>query len=354
MRRRPGRSQQARFPGCRGWRWGVGTEPVVGRRVRVNCTAWFSCLPCGDLPGSPGHCAVRRATGRPLGGGSASATRRPSCGPGSARSPGLGLPLARRSLPLPRPGPRGSRRPHGLGGRGGPLPPTPVQGRPRPPPDPAPPGVPPIRPAARLRHRPAGWIWFQPSLAGLTCAVRECCGGREVPRSRAHLAAWDVEGAASPEEQRVLERKLKKERKKEARRRLQEAGVSVDQSPAARRSGAALALDYLCSWAQQHKNWRFQKTRQTWLLLHMYDRDQVPDEHFSTLLAYLEGLRGRARELTVQKAEVLMRELDEAGADAGAPLPGRTQRVRQVCEPRNQGAVGKQSPRDCVTWAALS
>ncbi|XP_061064006.1 uncharacterized protein C7orf50 homolog isoform X2 [Eubalaena glacialis] len=64
----------------------------------------------------------------------------------------------------------------------------------------------------------------------------------------------------------------------------------------------------------------------------MYDRDQVPDEHFSTLLAYLEGLRGRARELTVQKAEVLMRELDEAGAGADAPLPGRTQRVRQVLQ----------------------
>ncbi|XP_067561377.1 uncharacterized protein C7orf50 homolog isoform X1 [Pseudorca crassidens] len=139
-------------------------------------------------------------------------------------------------------------------------------------------------------------------------------------------------GAASPEEQRVLERKLKKERKKEARRRLQEAGISVAQSPAARRSGAALALDYLCSWAQQHENWRFQKTRQTWLLLHMYDRDQVPDEHFSTLLAYLEGLRGQARELTVRKAEVLMRELDEAGASADAPLPGRTQRVRQVLQ----------------------
>ena len=207
MRRRPGRSQQARFPGCRGWRWGVGTEPVVGRRVRVNCTAWFSGLPCGDLPGSPGHCAVRRATGRPLGGGSASATRRPSCGPGSARSPGLGLPLARRSLPLPlslpRPGPRGSRRPQGLGGRGSPRPPTPVQGRPRPPLDPAPPGVPPTRPAARLRHRPAGWIWFQPSLAGLTCAVRGCCGGREVPRSRAHLAAWDAEVSAPGRERAV-------------------------------------------------------------------------------------------------------------------------------------------------------
>ncbi|XP_007467145.1 PREDICTED: uncharacterized protein C7orf50 homolog [Lipotes vexillifer] len=135
-------------------------------------------------------------------------------------------------------------------------------------------------------------------------------------------------GATSPEEQRVLERKLKRE----ARRRLRGAGTSVAQSPAARRSGAALALDYLCSWAQQHENWRFQKTRQTWLLLHMYDRDQVPDEHFSTLLAYLEGLRGRARELTVQKAEILMRELDEAGASADAPLPGGTQRARQVLQ----------------------
>ncbi|XP_057604939.1 uncharacterized protein C7orf50 homolog [Hippopotamus amphibius kiboko] len=141
-----------------------------------------------------------------------------------------------------------------------------------------------------------------------------------------------AEGAASPGEQRVLERKLKKERKKEARRRLREAGVAVTQSPAARRSGAARALDYLCSWAQKHENWKFQKTRQTWLLLHMYDRDQVPDEHFSTLLAYLEGLRGQARELTVQKAEALMRELDEAGAGAAALLPGGTQRVRQVLQ----------------------
>lgn len=58
---------------------------------------------------------------------------------------------------------------------------------------------------------------------------------------------------------------------------------------------------------------------------------QVPDELFPTLLAYLEGLRGRARELTVQKAEALVQEVDEAsGAD---PLPpGKTQRIRQVLQ----------------------
>lgn len=58
---------------------------------------------------------------------------------------------------------------------------------------------------------------------------------------------------------------------------------------------------------------------------------QVPDELFSTLLAYLEGLRGRARELTVQKAEALMQKSDEArGADT-LPL-GTIQRVRQVLQ----------------------
>ncbi|XP_070087448.1 protein cholesin isoform X6 [Equus asinus] len=65
----------------------------------------------------------------------------------------------------------------------------------------------------------------------------------------------------------------------------------------------------------------------------MYDSDKVPDKHFSTLLAYLEGLRGRARELTVQKAEALMQELDEAGAASPDPLLlEKTQRLRQVLQ----------------------
>ncbi|XP_047635209.1 uncharacterized protein C7orf50 homolog [Phacochoerus africanus] len=156
---------------------------------------------------------------------------------------------------------------------------------------------------------------------------------REMPPAPAAPAATDeVQGAVSPEEQRVLDRKLKKERKKEARRLLREAGIPAAQSPPARPSGAELALDYLCGWAQKREDWRFQKTRQTWLLVHMYDRDQVSEEHFPTLLAYLEGLQGRARELTVQKAEALMQELDQAGAGAEASLLGKTQRARQVLQ----------------------
>ncbi|XP_049761040.1 uncharacterized protein C7orf50 homolog [Elephas maximus indicus] len=204
----------------------------------------------------------------------------------------------------------------------------------------------------------------------------------------------------SPGEQRTLERKLKKERKKEEKQRLREAGSQpAPQTPATPTpvpSGATLALDYLCSWAQKHQDWKFQKTRQTWLLVNMYDSDkkqlgdpalesrvrqrvpqchwfrssftllglswgrrrnipaawaclhlppllpslsdcmgweQVPDEHFPTLLAYLEGLKGQARELTVQKAEARMQVLDEAGAGNPDPLLlGQVQRVRQVLQ----------------------
>ncbi|XP_069342754.1 protein cholesin isoform X1 [Eulemur rufifrons] len=87
-------------------------------------------------------------------------------------------------------------------------------------------------------------------------------------------AVPDSDPELSPEEKRVLERKRKKERKKEERQRLREAAVTTQNLPA-RHSGAELALAYLCGWAQKHKDWKFQKTRQTWLLLNMYDSDKV-------------------------------------------------------------------------------
>ncbi|XP_058536444.1 uncharacterized protein C7orf50 homolog [Ochotona princeps] len=149
---------------------------------------------------------------------------------------------------------------------------------------------------------------------------------------RAPEAGPDVQDAnptLTPEQKRVLERKLKKERKKEERKRLRAAGQAA-QAPLAQRSGAELALDYLSGWAQKQAGWRFQKTRQTWLLQHMFDQDKVPDKHFPTLLAYLEGLQGRARELTVLKAEALMRELD--AADNIRDSPGKAQRLRQVLQ----------------------
>lgn len=54
----------------------------------------------------------------------------------------------------------------------------------------------------------------------------------------------------SPEERRVLERKLKKERRKEEKKRLREAGIAAAQNTKvqtlpAKPSAAILALEYL-------------------------------------------------------------------------------------------------------------
>ncbi|XP_029432895.1 uncharacterized protein C7orf50 homolog isoform X3 [Rhinatrema bivittatum] len=136
----------------------------------------------------------------------------------------------------------------------------------------------------------------------------------------------------SPEERRVLERKLKKERKKEAKKLMREAGVGGKKEDPKKPSGSELALQYLLSWSERPKHWKFQKTRQTWLLLHMYDREKVPDKYFSILLEYLEGLQGGARELTVQKAEAIMKK-DEDGADSedGALLE-KLERARKILQ----------------------
>lgn len=46
---------------------------------------------------------------------------------------------------------------------------------------------------------------------------------------------------------------------------------------------------HLCSWAENRKEWKFQKTRQTWLLQHMFDSEKVncPKTWVETLFIHL-------------------------------------------------------------------
>ncbi|KAM9125417.1 protein cholesin [Pangshura tecta] len=133
------------------------------------------------------------------------------------------------------------------------------------------------------------------------------------------------------EERRTLERKLKKERKKEEKKLMREAGIAAKKEEPPKTSGAELALEYLTSWSKKRKEWKFQKTRQTWLLLHMYEKEKVPDEYFSILLDYLEGLKGSARDVTMQKAEALMKEYDNSDTE-DPDLLEKCERIRKVLQ----------------------
>ncbi|XP_054698386.1 uncharacterized protein C7orf50 homolog isoform X2 [Grus americana] len=145
------------------------------------------------------------------------------------------------------------------------------------------------------------------------------------------MSATKEEEELTAEERRKLERKLKKERKKKEKQLMREAGISTKKAEPKKQSGSELALAYLTSWSENPDEWKFQKTRQTWLLLHMYDKEKVPDEYFTILLDYLQGLQGGARDITVQKAEAFMKELD--GSDAEDPnLLEKCERIRQVLQ----------------------
>ncbi|XP_048350107.1 uncharacterized protein C7orf50 homolog [Sphaerodactylus townsendi] len=135
----------------------------------------------------------------------------------------------------------------------------------------------------------------------------------------------------TPEEKRTLERKLKKERKKEQKKLMREAGIAAEREEVKKPSGSELALEYLKSWCKNPEAWKFQKTRQTWLLSHMYDEDKVPGKYFSILLRYLEGLQGSARTVTVQKAEALVKEYDASGTEDPGLLEKR-ERIRNVLQ----------------------
>ncbi|XP_045924152.1 uncharacterized protein C7orf50 homolog [Micropterus dolomieu] len=134
----------------------------------------------------------------------------------------------------------------------------------------------------------------------------------------------------SPEEKRVLERKMKKILKKEERKRLKAEGETSEKTETAGPSAPQQALDYLTCWAETRTKWKFQKTRQTWLLQHMFDSEKIPDEKFSLLLEYLEGLRGAAKDTTVQKALALVEESGQAPEDT--VVQQRAHRAKEVIQ----------------------
>ncbi|KAM4025183.1 protein cholesin [Anomaloglossus baeobatrachus] len=137
----------------------------------------------------------------------------------------------------------------------------------------------------------------------------------------------------TPEELRVLQRKLKKERKKEEKRLKREKGSLAEETKVepAKSAGGERALQYLKSWSKKNPDWKFQKIRQTWLLMNMYDLEKVPDKHFKMLLRYLESVKGSARETTIQKAEEYMKEYDKCETQEEADIQ-RMKRIRDVLQ----------------------
>lgn len=58
---------------------------------------------------------------------------------------------------------------------------------------------------------------------------------------------------------------------------------------------------------EQGSDWRFNKTRQIWVLKHLYDEERVEKSMFKKLvLPYVAGLQGGAREVSRPVVDALM------------------------------------------------
>ena len=50
------------------------------------------------------------------------------------------------------------------------------------------------------------------------------------------------------------------------------------------------------------ETWKFNKTRQVWLLKNCYNLHQVPSKHFKIMLKYMAGLQGKGRKIASDEA----------------------------------------------------
>uniref|UniRef100_UPI00358ED48B uncharacterized protein C7orf50-like isoform X2 n=1 Tax=Myxine glutinosa TaxID=7769 RepID=UPI00358ED48B len=134
----------------------------------------------------------------------------------------------------------------------------------------------------------------------------------------------------SATEQYTFVRKMRKEKMKELRRKAREAGEPIPRKKRKEVMESFAkdhALDYLKRWKESKDDWKFSKTRQVWLLKNMFNISQVPEDYFSILLEYIKPLNGLARNETIEKGKMLLKQLQEGKSQEDDLDPGRIRDV---------------------------
>ncbi|XP_053392753.1 uncharacterized protein C7orf50 homolog [Mercenaria mercenaria] len=133
----------------------------------------------------------------------------------------------------------------------------------------------------------------------------------------------EEEEEEDPEKAAIREKKREKRKQK----KLEKAKLKQENADRAGTAQTA-ATDYLKQWKNNRDEWKFLKVRQVWLLQNMYDKTVIEDGSFEILLEYLEGLRGKSREVTVSEAEKVLEkaESDEESSSV------KFDRARQIIQ----------------------
>jgi len=79
------------------------------------------------------------------------------------------------------------------------------------------------------------------------------------------------------------------------------------------------SLTYLDSWAEHKENksspkvvdesnpgWKFQKSKQVWLLKNMYHLEKLPAKHFKVMVNYIETMQGESKTRVIAEAKTYL------------------------------------------------
>ena len=98
-----------------------------------------------------------------------------------------------------------------------------------------------------------------------------------------------------------MEKELSKRKKKKLKK--EKGGTATGSESSKELAGCSKALSYLKTWAEDRETWKFEKCRQIWLINHIYDIDNVPDDSFPSLLEYLGSIKGGMRDKVLEGAK---------------------------------------------------
>lgn len=70
-------------------------------------------------------------------------------------------------------------------------------------------------------------------------------------------------------------------------------------------------ISYLTTWETDKESWKFQKTKQIFIQNQVFNDKVIVDEIWETALSYLSGSQGKAKDELKEKAEEIIRKIDE-------------------------------------------
>lgn len=70
-------------------------------------------------------------------------------------------------------------------------------------------------------------------------------------------------------------------------------------------------VEYLNKWKEDRDSWKFEKLRQISIQKCVFDEEKLPETIWETVIAYLGGCKGGARDELIEKSEEIIKSLDQ-------------------------------------------